>query len=279
MLRKTHGFSVLELLLASSLLLVVLGVITKGLINGGLVTKKVVLEHEILEDASSMGNMIADKITQAIYVYPPGVQLELSTSGEVTTQKPGTSSSIWTVDTDPIIAFLERPKDSTATCSSTVTDGCIFFYAYYPVKRSVITQTSGPYPYLKDDNNNTAWTLFEYQKRLDSTYTDMASGLHSIPTGDSVAGGVGTFIADYLKENSFTASFDLCHDSGGFLNDDNDDNIPDCDGLSGASLIYESVVSGSFSFEQSRSQNISIKGVPLELAIAPRNVLSPTVVF
>ena len=118
-----------------------MGIITQGLINSGQVTKKVVLENDLLEDANSMSSMIADKITQAFYVYPPGVQLELSTSGELTTLKPGTSSSLWTVGTDPIIAFLEHPKDTSASCSSTITNGCVFFYAYYPVKRLTLTDS------------------------------------------------------------------------------------------------------------------------------------------
>ena len=279
MLNKANGFTVVELLIASSIFLVVLGIITEGLINGGEVTQKIVLENDLLEDANSMSNMIADKITQAIYVYPPGIELELSTSDELTTYKPGTSSSVWTVGSDPIIAFLERPKDTSALCDSTVTDGCVFFYAYYPVERSVVTQTTGPYPYLQDSNNSTAWTLFEYSKRLDSTYTNIISGTHNIPTGDEIADEIGIFIADYIIEGGFNISFDLCHDEEGYINDNNDDNVPDCDGLSAAPLIYASVVNGSFSFEQSRAHKVSVKGMKLELAIAPRNLLSPTVSF
>ena len=274
MTNKTNGFTLSELLVASSIFLILLAIVSQSLIRGGQVTQKIVVESDLLEDARAMGNMIADKITRALYIYPPGAQLELSTTGEVTTFVPGTSSSLWTVGTDPIMAFLERPEDTTAPCSSTQPEGCVFFNAYYPVERSVITQSSGPYPYLNNPNNNTAWVLFEYRKRLNLTYTTLSSGSTPPPTGNAVADEVGDIVADYLIANGFTLSFDRCHDDAGFINDSDNDGVPDCNGLS-TTTIYESVVNGSFQLEQSRKQKSTFKGVPLEFAIAPRNLFNP----
>ena len=278
-MQDKNGFSVVELLTVSSILLILLGIITQGLISGGQVTQKIVVESDLLEDARAMGNMIADSITRAIYVYPPGVDLELSTANEPTTLNPVTGLSLWTVGNDPIIAFLERPENTStsAPCSDAEPEGCIFFNAYYPVARSEVTKDSGPYPYLKDVANEATWMLFEYRMRLDITYADVIRGLTPIPTGNLLAGEKGTIVAEYLTENNFNVFFDRCYDDLGYLNDSNNDNIPDCNGLDTKS-IYASVVSGSFNFEQERKQRRSFKGTELAFAIAPRNLPNPAIV-
>ncbi len=276
-MQNKHGFSVAELLTVSVILLLLLGIITQGLISGGQTTQQIVVESDLLEDARSMGNMIADNLTRALYVYPPGIELELSTFSEPTTLKPGTSSSLWTVGNDPIIAFLERPESISAPCSNSEPQGCIFFRAYYPVARSEVTKDTGPYSYLKDTLNSTTWILFEYHKRLDIPYANIASGLSSAPIGNMIAGEKGDIIAEYILENSFNVSFDRCYDEKGFINDSNNDNIPDCNGLS-TTVVYASVVSGNFSFEQGRKKRRSFKGTKLEFAIAPRNLVNPSIV-
>ncbi len=277
--QNKNGFSVVELLTVSSILLLLLGIITRGLISGGQVTQKIVVESDLLEDARAMGNMIADSITRAIYVYPPGATLELSTSDEPTTLNPNTGSSLWIVGNDPIIAFLERPENTStsASCSDTQPEGCIFFNAYYPVTRSEVTKSSGPYPYLKDTFNDATWMLFEYRMRLDIAYADITSGSTPVPTGDLLAGEEGTIVAEYLIENSFNVSFDRCYNDLGYLNDSNNDNVPDCNVLDTKS-IYASVVSGSFNFEQERKQRRSFKGTELAFAIAPRNLPNPAII-
>ncbi len=277
MYNKVIGFTVVEMLVASSIFLLALGIVSQSLISGGQATNRIAIESDLVEDARAMGNMVTDQITQALYVYPPGVQLELSTSGEVTTLRPGSSSSLWTVGTDPIIAFLERPTDINAPCSSSQPEGCVFFSAYYPVERSLVTQTTAPYPYLADGSNTTAWVLFEYRKRLDITYIGLASNSASAPVGNALVGEVGNIMADYLVKDSFIVSFDRCNDEQGFVNDSNNDSVPDCNGLDTASMIYASVVNGSFKFEQARKQRGSFKGINLEFVIAPRNLFNPAV--
>ncbi len=201
-MRSRKGFTITELLVAAAIMIVLLGLVANGIQSGGGVVTQVVSESELLEDTRVAAQLIADSVARAAYIYPPGTTLSLNSASSWTVQNPRTNKNVWQLGTDAMLAFIEAPVNTDIACSDTDIgrDGCLYFVAYYPVKRATVAKQD-EYKYLAEPQNDSSWMLFEYRKRLD---TAKLSADHPLPL--SSATGLkqvqGRMLADYLLPNT-----------------------------------------------------------------------------
>lgn len=202
------GLTITELLVAAAILTVILGLIASGIQSGGSVVTQVVSEGELLEDTRVAAQLIADSAARAVYVYPPGATLSLNSAGSWTVQNPRTNKNIWTIGSDPMLAFIESAQRDDTPCVGTDSAGkkklnesaCLTFVAYYPVKRSTVTKQDN-YKYLWEKQNETSWMLFEYRKTLELTKLNADTPL-PMSSATGLRDGQGRILADYLVPNT-----------------------------------------------------------------------------
>ncbi len=204
------GVTIIELLIASVILLVILGVITQGMQSGGQVVTSVISDTELLEDTRVASQMITDGVARAVYVYPPGATLMLNQSVSWRVKNPKTNNNKWTIGKDPIMAYLEAPKRSNGTCSDaseTAKEACLYFVAYYALPRATVAQNQA---YLQDAKNDKAWTLFEYRRRLD-LHQLSADTLLPLGPNSGLTQVTAEMLADYIvPETGFVLSEPIC---------------------------------------------------------------------
>jgi prepilin-type N-terminal cleavage/methylation domain-containing protein len=155
---RSQGFTIIELLIASAITLLLLGIATQGIQWGGTTTRLTQDRKVALEDLRSAGNYIADQLSQAYFVYPPGSVINLSSTNP--TFNYTLPANPLTVSSASIAAILP-PVDNTATCSTTIQTGCLRFFAVYTIPRSTVltAQQSGTFPVaakINNDSSNTA---------------------------------------------------------------------------------------------------------------------------
>ncbi len=203
-MKSKAGFTLVELLIAGAILVVILGLIANGIQSGSSVVTQVVSESEILEDTRVAAQLIADSAARAVYVYPPGAVLTLNSAGSWTVLNPNTNKNLWRIGTDPMLAFIEAPQRNDIPCVTTDSkgkkkindDACLFFVAYYPVKRSTVAKQAN-YSYLAEPANDPSWMLFEYRKGLEISElnADTPLPLSSLTGLKEVQGRI---LADYI---------------------------------------------------------------------------------
>jgi type II secretory pathway pseudopilin PulG len=203
-MKSSTGFTLIELLIAGAILVVILGLVANGIQSGGKVVTQVVSEGEILEDTRVAAQLIADSVARAVYIYPPGAVLTLNSAGSWTVLNPNTGKNLWRIGTDPMLAFIEAPKRTDLPCvftdaegrKKTNDDACLFFVAYYPVKRSTVVKQAN-YSYLAEARNDSSWVLFEYRKGLELAQlnADTPLPLSSLTGLKEVQGRI---LADYI---------------------------------------------------------------------------------
>lgn len=249
---RAAGVTLIELLIAMAIFMLLLGIVTAGLQQGGRVVSQLVTQSAILEDARTAGAMIADGLTNAVYVFPPGVSLTMTATG-YTTQNPVTGGASWTIGDHPIIAYIERSSSG----------GNLTFVAYYALDRGDVTSHAGK-SYLADPaNDDSSWMLYEYRKGL--------TGLSSL-VGEDVptdfGGNSGRILADYIAEGGFGLV-------PGTLKCNNEDGVrqPDCSGASTTPTTYETLRAGQFFLQtEVKRRGRVISGPGLTFAVAPRSL-------
>ena len=194
----TKGFSLLELLIAGAILVLLLGLIATGIGSGANTVDTLVSETDLTQDTRVAGQLIADEVARALYIYPPGTNLSLNTPSSFTTRNPSTNSNVWKVGHDPILAFLQSPRDESQVCDGDTPAGCLYFVAYYPIKRSLYLAESSFGQYLSDVRNEDALILLEYRKRLDSGALERGD---EVPV--NIGGGRGRLLADFVAPGGF----------------------------------------------------------------------------
>jgi type II secretory pathway pseudopilin PulG len=203
-MKSVAGLTLVELLAAGAILIIILGLVTSGIQSGSSVVTQVVSEGEILEDTRVAAQLIADSVARAVYVYPPGAVLTLNSAGSWTVLNPKTNKNLWRIGTDPMLAFIEAPQRTDLPCvyldkngkQQNNDDACLYFVAYYPVKRSTVAKQD-EYKYLSEAQNDSSWMLFEYRKRLDvaKLNADTVLPLSSLTGLKQVQGRI---LADYI---------------------------------------------------------------------------------
>ena len=288
---EQNGFTLVELLVAAAILLVILGLVTTGIGGGSNAVSAVVTSSELNEDTRVAGQMIADGVARAVYVYPPGAELSLNGASSYSVKNPRTNKNVWKVGTDPILAYLENPEDTGVECLRTVTltdgstvqvgdeTGCLYFVAYYPIKRSLLVKRAA-YDHLADSRNEDAWILLEYRKRLSAGLSELQDGTLRDPplTRDNgLSDTSGRLLVDYLVPGTgFNVLGGTCRQR-----DDNGRDVTlsadACDELVGEyeADFANTLVSGQFALQAKSHRRAGSTTTPaMRFGIAPRNLVS-----
>ena len=286
---KQRGFTLIELLIASGVMVIILGIIAQSFRWGGQEVTRSFAITDISEDTRLSGQLIADEVARAVYVYPPGTNITLGSG--YTTRKPSiiyksdgttvastTPLNIWTVGTDPILAMLVAPT-TVGACdvTTTIESNCLYFVAYYPVERSgVVSNSSGAFNPGADPLNSSNWVLFELRSRVDSpslaTSTGSAYNLPALSyTGSALSGYI---LADHIDAGGFkinfgaTATDTFCRNKEG--------SSVNCNTTPGLSLDALATVNrGNFSIQSAIARgNLpnKVKSQRYDYAIGPRNL-------
>ena len=286
---KRGGFTLIELLIASAVSLIVLGIIAQAIGGSGRTVNQYVTRSDLLEDTRTAGQLMADEVAKAVYIFPPGYTLALGS--DYTTRRPGGGAWVTGQDDKPILAFVKAPKTPGNECSAdpavqTPTknfDGCVRLMAYYPVLRSDVlggaTAASRP---ANDPGNGTVWTLFEFAQPLPYRNFDAKSSTTAIVPTDfskSTTWLPANMLADYIKpwdgtSAGFSVAYGDCRKGEG-----NSISAVAChDGALSSALPYNpdyrnSVTRASFSLQGSAASGSGVVQTPsLKFPVAPRNL-------
>lgn len=288
---RNQGFSLVELLVTATILVIVLTLIGSGLQSSSGAVDSVISQNEALEDLRASGQLMSDALNQAVYVYPPGSAVQFVASGWEK-RNSLTNSYIWQVGTDPIIAFLEAPDDPFLDSSLCPTgneteeekkfkniEACLYFVAFYAIKRNVLVENSRYGEYLNDPRNADAWVLYEYRKRLVTGQLDENTLPPSQVTSDDnplgISGGKSSMIADFITPNTgfgFNIERLSCKRADGTLDAGCNSVI-----VTGNNLNYlESISAGEFNLSATikLSGNKMVTTPALAFPIAPKNLYS-----
>ena len=191
---NNKALSLVELLIATAVLLLILSLLGRGLMSSSSTVDTVITEAHLLADTRSAGQIISESLSRAVYIYPPGKKILLNTPGSWTVENPNGNKNNWISIKDSMLAFIEAPE-KMGKCSKSNNKACLYFVAYYPVKRKTVVSRAVYGRALKDINNPAARVLFEYRKRLDFNSLDE---IHQPPL--RVNGSSGKLLADFIAE-------------------------------------------------------------------------------
>lgn len=193
---KTSGLTLVELLIGMLILGVLLAAINNVFSSSLGAASDVQARSELVSDAQIAEQIIAGRLKEAWYVFPPGTTLRMTSSGP-TAQNPVTNSYDWTVNTHPIVAMILPPRSTALPCSSGNLY-CYAFYAYYPVKRSGVAGTGAEKLNADSANDTSAWVMMEYLGYYSSSGAPSTLAT-AIPTGNS-----GNVLSDYVQPTTAT---------------------------------------------------------------------------
>lgn len=184
---RQAGLTLVELLVGMALMGIVLAALVAYFSQSGRVSTQSSTRAELQQEVLNAQQLIAGKLKEAWYVYPPGQTLVMAASDAPTVRNPVTGNQSWTVGTHPLLAMVLPPESGT---------GPYRFFAYYPVKRSVwvsgtaATSWRNPGP---DAANEETWVIAEYRGSI-------AAGAGGAPpaTPPSVPAGTANLLADYI---------------------------------------------------------------------------------
>jgi prepilin-type N-terminal cleavage/methylation domain-containing protein len=198
--RTQSGFTLVELLIAMALVGIVLAAVVTVNIDTSKSLAVLQTRNDLLPETQIAQNYLVSKLREAAYLFPKTASLNLGT--DYSTRNPRTGDGTWSLNTDAAVAFIVPPRKSDVAilCTAATPDYCYTFYAYYPVKRSVVTAAAtlndnpGPDPV----NDLSDWVLMEYR----AAYTQ--SGF---PTNNTFpSGGKGKILMDYLLPTTQTGT-------------------------------------------------------------------------
>jgi len=229
-MKKNSGFTLVETLLSLAVLGILLSFVVQTVVSEIKYTTSTVTQASLVDDVRVAGQMIADQVGKAVYVFSPGTSISLSNTGNGWTKTASDGSTTWNVaDADnPFIAFIEPPKvrAPSSLCAPTSTnsfsnlttptrDACLTFVAYYVLIRSdVVTNATGannPGPDLPA--NNSKRMIYEYRVTLpygrlvneaqlpnSSAYTAYEGKVSQVVSYVGSATNLsGNLVADYIR--------------------------------------------------------------------------------
>lgn len=272
------GLTLIEVLIASSILIVLLGLITNGIQSGGNVFSTISSQRELIEETRYAGNIIADELSKAAYVYRPGISITLPSSYK--TRNPITNNSTWDIGSEeaPILAMIQPPRNNAGgTCNLSVAaqrEYCMTFVAYYPVLRTVVMANASDTDRPKNpgDSNN-VWVIYEYKELLPASRFDKSGvngAIAQVPVNFPVEGnGKAYILSDYIVPSGFI-TLTQCSDRN-----QNVTGIPllkDCNLIEANRDYINSVTNGEFKLSAKEAkQGKVVQTSELRFPIAPRN--------
>jgi Tfp pilus assembly protein PilE len=211
-MRASDGFGLVELLIAAAIAIIILGLITQGIKGGASATALVQNRQKLLEDLRASGNFLADTLSNAAYIYPPGTQITLNTKSSYTVHNTNVSphSNVWVVGRDPFVAGLLPPEIPGDACQPDkdeddyTTSGCLYFVAFYAIQRHYIVKHAGGTANPgKDTQNKDDKVLYYYSKVTpDRQVPD--------PPPTIFGGASGSLVADYLAPDGMEVAIEQC---------------------------------------------------------------------
>ncbi len=212
---RQGGLTLVELLVAMALIGIVMTALLNFFTQSSRVSVQSSSRSELQQEVLNAQQLIAGKLKEAFYIYPPGSTVSLPTAD--VTQNPITNLSNWsitstTTSNHPMLAMILPPRSSAMTCVAATTtapnpEGCYRFIAYYPVKRSVwltgigSDKTRNP---GADAANDSAWVLAEYRQVMPVTFTPSSYPFTTAPTAPG--GGVANILSDYVAPTTATGA-------------------------------------------------------------------------
>lgn len=210
--RAAEGFTLIELLISLAILGVVLAAVVYMYTNAATASAALQTRNDLLPEMQITQNYMVNKLKEAAYIFPNGANIQMSADGETTAKPDGGQN--WTINTDPIVAFVVPPKTVTPNGCATATAGtssapstyptyCYAFYAFYAMKRAdyLTAVTGADRPNADSNTDATTWVLVEYRGYYSSaslnTNTGFLWGSSSIPAGNR-----GRLLMDYLPSYS-----------------------------------------------------------------------------
>jgi prepilin-type N-terminal cleavage/methylation domain-containing protein len=210
---RRSGFTLLEVLISMGILGIILTAVMGGIQSGNTTLGIAVSKSDLLEEIRNAGQIMSDEMAKASYIYPPGTTLNLGTDYKV--RQPGATATVggtvWKtgVVATPMLAMI-LPPITSGTCTTTDTQFCSTFVAYYPVLRSEVEEKLkvNGLPVLQVTSwTSSLWTLYEFRcslrfKELDATAVP--------PTDLTVTANCGTasmsMLLDYVRPYDATSA-------------------------------------------------------------------------
>lgn len=214
-MKKTQGFTLVEMLIGTAIFGILMLAFTQ-IFGGSLkASSEINARNELVSEGQIAQQLVASRLQSAYYIYPPGTSMQLTGSGSTAKNTVnGASTYTWIVGTNPFIAMI-LPPNTTGTCTSSFTNACFSFYAYYPVLRSELIDKHKAIAPDADPNNASAWVLMEYRANLvdgvnrssnllatppsEPNGTFMTVTTNSASTNPTVKGQPGQMLIDYVQ--------------------------------------------------------------------------------
>lgn len=202
-MRRQDGLTLVEMLIVIALLGIVMTALTTTFISSSRATTLAMTRAELQQETINAEQLIASRVKEAWYVFPPGQTLVLAGSDAVTRRNPNSGNVTWTIGTDPILALILPPRNPKLECKTGDNDGCYRFFAYYPVKRSEwVAGTSGASNPENDAANGESWVLVEYRDYYYESPPSLTSP--STLTLPPVLGSDANLLSDYIVPTTNT---------------------------------------------------------------------------
>ncbi len=195
------GFTLIEILVALAVLAVLMLAFVSFFSSTLRISSSLQVQNELLSEAQVAHQLVASRIKEAWYVWPPGSILRLANSGW-TTQNTLNGGRDWTVGPTFLAMILPPLKDGI---SCTVDkSGCFRFFAYYPMKRSHYVAHASAVEALDPDtqNDGKVWVLMEYRsfyRRSGTASCPVRANGRPKPAETAYRGKRGRLLVDYVQ--------------------------------------------------------------------------------
>lgn len=291
-----RGLTLLEVLLTALIAVVLLGLTAQGIMRGSEITRIITAQQELLEDIRSAGGLLSDQLAQAVYVYPPGASITFGFDPNKpiadwywTIKPKSNNSNTWLVGTDPIVAFILPPEDSSQRNQCTPTTlakdrdpkGCLRFVAFYAIERENVIKNA-PSSIRPENNakNSENWVLYYFSCSMvdvgcgngpQNTPPDILNSEVAMPS--SFASTTGQLLADYINPAGWSVKF-LCAIKGDITPTLDDD----CKEAYGSLLPLRTAATVELSLQgriTKGSQTSLVPKPPLTIKSSARNLLLP----
>jgi len=196
-----RGFTLIEILVALAVMSLLMLAFVRFFGGTLRASASLQVQNELLNEAQVAHRLIASRLKEAWYVWPPGSVIRLADSGW-TTANTLDGGRDWTVG-PTFVAMILPPKKDGVKCSLHRA-GCFRFYAYYPMKRKYYVANASPVEALDPDSANDprAWVVMEYR----STYRQGTTAVCPLkpdgrpdPTQTVYRGKRGRLLVDYVQ--------------------------------------------------------------------------------